>query len=208
MNPYLEEPASLLSLAQDYVLGGVVALREKALSLEATNPEVIMFVVFNTLKSLFLEASGPYTGIHSDQWNHGRCPVCGGQPAVAFMVGEGGRRSLVCHRCEAHWRFRRLTCPFCEYESPGESRYLFIDEPEYRAMTGHVCDQCKCYIKTWRVDDDELGPLHPEVEDLMTPAFDAAMEGENYFRGGPNIFGILMGAASERDISGESRQGK
>lgn len=193
MGPFLENPDSFLGFAEAYMQNGEAGLRERALTMDKANPEVIMFVVFNALKGLFLETALGFAGIQWEQWNHGRCPVCGGEPAVAFLTGEGGKRSLVCHRCETHWRFRRLICPFCDHESPGESSYLFVEEPGYETITGHVCDQCRCYIKTWRVEDDDLGALHPEVEDLKTPAFDAALEAEDYRRGSPNIFGILIG---------------
>jgi FdhE protein len=127
-----------------------------------------------------------------DSWENGHCPVCGGEPAVAYLAGEGGKRFLICHRCETRWRFPRMVCPFCGKESPGESGYLYVEEPLYKGMTGHVCDDCGQYLKTWRVEED-LGDLHPEVEDLKTPAFDAALESEGYSRGGANVFGVLVG---------------
>ena len=189
----LEDSAGLAGLVDAYLSEGDKGLRKKAQSLGAANPEVIMFVVFNALKAVFLSAGRFFDKVNTDQWNHGRCPVCGGEPSVSYMAGEGGKRFLVCHRCETNWRFRRLVCPYCEHEDPGESRYLYVEEPEYNAMTGYICDKCRYYIKTWRVEDEEPGSLHPEVEDLKTPAFDAALKKEGYRRGAPNIFGVLIG---------------
>jgi hypothetical protein len=187
------EPDGLPGLLNVYIDSGDSGLGEKTLSLEKINPEVVLFVIFNTLKGLFLSTGNRFSGLATDRWGHGRCPVCGGEPAVAYMAGEGGKRFLVCHRCETNWRYKRLVCPFCEHESPGESSYLYIEEPRYSTMTGYVCENCRHYIKTWRVEEEELGALHPEVEDLKTPAFDAAMESEGYRRGAPNIFGVLIG---------------
>jgi len=199
MNLALADPSSFLTLAETYVRDGESSLREKMLSSEGANPEVIMFVVFNATKGLFLQAAERFSTVSTRQWDHGRCPVCGGEPSIAYLTGEGGKRFLICHRCETHWRFPRLVCPFCEKESPGESGYLFVEEPGYKTMTGQVCDRCKRYIKTWRVESDDLGALHPEVEDLKTPAFDGALESEGYLRGGANIFGVLM--TSQRVIN-------
>jgi FdhE protein len=178
------------------VRDGETALREIVRSMEKAKPEVVMFVVFNALKGLFLEAAERLGGVNIEQWNQGRCPVCGGEPTVAYMIGEGGKRFLVCHRCETHWRFRRLVCPFCEHESPGESSYLFMEAPEYKVLTGYLCGQCRNYIKTWRVEDEDLGKLHPEVEDLKTPGFDGILEDEDYRRGGPNVFGLWIGTVT------------
>ena len=86
-----------------------------------------------------------------------------------------------------------MSCPYCERESPGGSSYLYIEEPRYRGMTGQVCDECRSYLKTWRIEDEEPGGFHPEVEDLKTPAFDAALEAEGFNRGAANIFGIRVG---------------
>lgn len=188
----LEDPAGLSGMLGAYLTGSDSGLKEKVQSRERINPEAVVFVVFNTLKGIFLSAGQQFAEIRTEDWSRGRCPVCGGEPAVSYMAGEGGKRFLICHRCETSWRFRRLVCPFCEHESPGESSFLYIEEPEYRAMTAYVCKQCGFYIKTWRVEDEDLGALHPEVEDLKTPGFDAAIESEGYKRGAPNIFGVLI----------------
>jgi FdhE protein len=196
----LEEPEGLSSLAEVYLKGGDGMLRAKAKSLDKANPEVVMFLIFNALKGLFLGAGHCSNEVSTDRWNRGKCPVCGGEPAVSYLAGEGGKRFLICHRCERIWRFRRLACPFCEHESPDESRFLYIEEPEYRIMSGYVCDECRSYIKTWRVEDEALGTLHPEVEDLKTPAFDAAMMSEGYRRVAPNIFGVMVGDAVPGEV--------
>ncbi len=200
-----EDPAVLHGLADAYVTDGDSVLREKTLSMDGANPEVVIFVVFNALTGLFLAAGHRFAEARTEPWDHGRCPVCGGEPSVAYLAGEGGKRFLICHRCETRWRFPRMVCPFCEEENPGESCYLFLEEQQYKTMTGQVCDRCKRYIKTWRVESDDLGLFHPEVEDLKTPAFDAAMESEGYRRGGANVFGLLMGLAVREDNpNGES----
>ena len=54
--------------------------------------------------------------ITQDAWHRGHCPVCGGAPSFAVIHAEPGFRTLLCSRCNAEWRFRRMGCPFL----PGE----------------------------------------------------------------------------------------
>lgn len=194
----LEAPEIFHELASVYLKEGEAALREKLVKMDGVNPEVVMFMLFNSLKGAFLGAAHQFVDMDTDKWEHGQCPVCAGEPAVAYTIGEGGKRHLICHRCETTWRFRRLTCPYCGHENPEESGYLFSEDPEYRAMTSNVCGECRSYIKSWRVEGDDLDGVHPEVEDLKTPGFDSAVEVEKYRRGAPNIFGVWIGSTEEK----------
>ena len=194
----LKDPKQFHELAEVYLKDGEPALREKVEDMDGVNQEVVMFILFNSLKGTFLEAASQLLDVDTSKWEHGRCPVCGGEATAAYTMGEGGKRHLICHRCETTWRFRRLTCPYCGHENPEESGYLFSEDPEYKTMTSSVCSECRCYLKTWRVEGDDLDGLHPEVEDLKTPGFDSAVEGEDYHRGAPNIFGVWIGSAEEK----------
>ena len=198
MEKILQDPELLHELATIYLKEGESALREKLGGMDGVNPEVVMFVLFNSLKGFFLGAAARFMEVDTSKWEHGLCPVCGGEPTAAYTMGEGGKRHLICHRCETTWRFRRLTCPYCGHENPEESGYLFSEEPEYKTMTSNVCGECRSYIKSWRVEGDDLDGLHPEVEDLKTPGFDSAVEGEDYHRGAPNIFGVWIGSGEEK----------
>jgi FdhE protein len=115
------------------------------------------------------------------------------------MKGEGGKRYLICFRCEAHWRFRRLVCPYCGKEDPEQTGLIYSDDAGYRNLSANVCSQCRSYIKTWRIEGDELDDLHPQIEDLKTPGFDQALEDEGFSRGGPNIYGVWIGSLGEAD---------
>ncbi len=194
MASLLKDPGAFHELAVTYLKEGEAVLREKLGDMEGVNPEVVMFVLFNSLKGSFLKVAERLVHLDTSKWEQGRCPVCGGEAAAAYTMGEGGKRHLICHRCETHWRYRRLTCPYCGHENPKESGYLFSEEPEYSAMTSNLCGECRSYIKSWRAEGDDLDDLHPEVEDLKTPGFDRAVEEENYRRGAPNIFGVWIGA--------------
>lgn len=198
-----DEPGELVRLAGTFLSEGEEALRKELEQTAGANPEVVMFVLFNALKGLFLGAAAQCEREDLSGWEKGYCPVCGGQPAVAYTLGEGGKRHLICFRCETHWAFRRLTCPYCEHESPKESGYLFSDDPLYRALSASVCGECQAYIKGWRVEGDSLGEVHPEIEDLKTPGFDRAVEEEGFSRGAPNIYGVWIGTAAEEEGRGD-----
>ncbi len=193
------EPARLNDLARTFLTEGEEALRKELLLIEGANPEVVMFVLFNAMKGSFLEAAGRCEGIDTSAWEKGCCPVCGGEPAVGYVMGEGGKRYLICFRCESHWRFKRLTCPYCGHESPKETGFLYSEDADYKTLSAGVCNECQAYIKGWRLEGDELGDMHPEVEDLKTPGFDRAVEEEGFSRGAPNIFGVWIGTVTEEE---------
>jgi hypothetical protein len=195
----VEDQARLVELARIYLDEGEETLRNKLLSIEGVNPEVVMFVLFNALKGAFLHAAAANSALDTSSWEERYCPVCGGDASVSYMVGEGGKRHLICFRCEAHWRFRRLVCPYCGVENPEHSGILYSDNTIYRDLSANVCSECRSYIKGWRIDGDELDDLNPQIEDLKTPGFDRAVEEEGFFRGAPNIFGVWIGALTEED---------
>jgi hypothetical protein len=193
----VEDQTRLADLARIYLGEGEEALRNKLLSIEGVNPEVVMFILFNALKGAFLQAAAAHKALDTSSWDEGYCPVCGGDASVSYMIGEGGKRHLICFRCEAHWRFRRLVCPYCGKEDPEHSGLLYSDDTRYRNLSANVCTECRSYIKGWRVEGDELDDLNPQIEDLKTPGFDRAVEEEGFSRGAPNIYGVWIGALTE-----------
>ena len=195
----ITESDRLWELARTFLGEGEEALRKELLQVEGANPEVVMFVLFNALKSAFLQAAASCEAIDTSVWEKGYCPVCSGEPAVSYMAGEGGRRYLICYKCETHWRFKRLACPYCGEESANDSGYLYSEEPEYRTLSASTCNECQAYIKGWRVESDELGDVHPELEDLKTPGFDRAVEEQGFSRGAPNIYGVWIGAVTDEE---------
>ena len=202
MASLIAEPARLWELARTFLGEGEKALRNELLKIEGANPEVVMFVLFNALKNTFLQAAASCEEIDTSVWEKGYCPVCSGEPAVSYMMGEGGRRYLICYKCQTHWRFKRLACPYCGDESANESGYLYSEDPEYRTLSASTCNECQAYIKGWRVEGEDLDEVHPELEDLKTPAFDRAVEEQGFSRGAPNIYGVWIGTVTDED--GES----
>lgn len=103
-----------------------------------------------------------------ESWGRGVCPVCGGLPDLAALVGDPASRSLVCSRCSTPWPYPRVGCPFCGdvdaqvyYESEGATHRLYC------------CPRCRRYLKA--VDTRPAGgTLDPWAERLLTIDVDLA----------------------------------
>ncbi|MFC1582112.1 formate dehydrogenase accessory protein FdhE [Planctomycetota bacterium] len=125
--------------------------------------------------------------IDESTWMRGRCPVCGGEPLMAKLTGEGGQRYLQCGLCRTEWLYKRMECPFCGNDDQDTLRYFFGEEDKRRMV--EVCEKCKGYIKTVDVRDMYRHvPLL--VEDALTLPLDMAARQEGYGRGGSELFGL------------------
>jgi FdhE protein len=92
-------------------------------------------------------------------WRRGYCPVCGGNPDMAFLEKEYGARWLICSRCDFQWLFQRLACHCCGNREQ-ESLSFFIDDTEQYRL--YVCEKCKSYLKAIdlrKTENDVLLPL-------------------------------------------------
>ncbi|NOY87294.1 MAG: formate dehydrogenase accessory protein FdhE [Deltaproteobacteria bacterium] len=186
----LEGKGLFRKMVENYLVDGEDRLRERGVIPQSLNSEVALFTVFNVLKGTFKDISRAFGNVDTSDWEHGFCPVCGGGPAVATLEGEGGKRHLICHRCETKWRFGRILCPFCGNSDHEKLGFFTLEDGDSRLRVD-FCNSCRGYIKTWETGEDDNG--HPEVEDLKTPGYDLAAEGEGYRRGAPNIFGVWVG---------------
>ncbi|MBW2602539.1 MAG: formate dehydrogenase accessory protein FdhE [Deltaproteobacteria bacterium] len=98
-------------------------------------------------------------------WGKGYCPICGSQPSLSILRGEGGKRSFVCSFCANEWETIRIYCPFCENKDQKSLNYFFSEEEKDCRVD--VCDKCKKYIKT--IDVRKLQrPMYPVVEQIAT----------------------------------------
>ena len=114
---------------------------------------LLAFVMHNALHP-FLRAQAESLGrfVDASSWYRGYCPICGGEPDMAALEKSGGRRRLLCSRCDAEWAYRRLGCPFCGNDEPKELAFFPSDDKVYRLA---VCERCRRYLKT--VDLRETG---------------------------------------------------
>ena len=84
-----------------------------------------------------------------ERWLRNYCPMSGGRPTMAQLVGcdPGRLRLLVCGCCMSRWRYRRTGCPFCEPEDDHRLSVLSI-EGEH-ALRIEYCQSCGGYLKTY-----------------------------------------------------------
>ncbi|MGB9887173.1 MAG: formate dehydrogenase accessory protein FdhE, partial [Moorellales bacterium] len=78
------------------------------------------------------------------EWQRGYCPVCGGNPSMGLLDGDG-RYHLYCGLCEAQWPSTGV-CPFC-----GQDGWERVPVPEAdgeEACALYACRRCRGYLKT------------------------------------------------------------
>jgi formate dehydrogenase maturation protein FdhE len=138
---------------------------------------LLTFVIHSALRP-FLRAYADTLGrfVDAGAWYRGYCPICGGEPDMAALEKSGGRRSLLCSRCDAEWSYRRLGCPFCSNDDPKDLAFFPSDDKVYRLA---VCERCHRYIKT--VDLRETPTKRPlAAERVLTAGMDVAAESTGY----------------------------
>jgi len=164
------------ALAADYLRKGHLPAVDRHI-----DPGLLTFV-FSTSLRPFLRARAedlaPF--VDDSAWYRRHCPICGGQPDMAALEKDSGRRRLLCSRCDNEWTFRRLGCAFCANEDPAKLAYYPTDDDVYRLT---VCEQCRRYLKT--IDLREAaGERYLAAERILTVSLDAAAEEAGY-RSGP-----------------------
>lgn len=155
----------------------------RELLLEVTNSEVeekdefAQFLVGNVLKPfLEKEREALLPLVDQELWIRRYCPVCGGKPDFSLLEDDVGIRSLICGRCNARWKYKRLECPFCGTEDTSKLAYYPSEDKAYRL---YVCDNCKYYLKAidLRV---KLGEPDMRLERLVTLDLDIAAQEAGY----------------------------
>jgi FdhE protein len=117
--------------------------------------------------------------VNMEQWRRGYCPICGGNPDLAFLDKERGGRWLVCSRCDAEWPFQRLQCPFCGTQNQDNLAYFTNDKGVYRLQ---VCERCRSYLKTIDLRQTAHEVLLP-LERYLTLDIDAQAHQDGYHPG-------------------------
>ena len=157
------ERERLGALAVEYLREGRIGEGEEA--------DLLAFI-FDTAMRPFLRARAePLAPLVGDEaWYRGYCPVCGGEPDFAALDRQGGRRRLLCSRCDSTWTFLRVGCPFCGNQDPRQLGHYPSDDGAYRT---NVCESCRRYIKT--IDLREAaGERILEAERVLTVGMDLA----------------------------------
>ena len=143
----------------------------------SVDPALLAFVLHSALQPfLRAEAKALTRFVETSTWYRGSCPICGGEPDMAALERSGGRRRLLCSRCDAEWTYRRLGCPFCGNDEPKELAFFPSDDKVYRLA---VCERCHRYIKT--IDLRETPTERPlAAERALTAGMDVAAQTTGY----------------------------
>ena len=165
----------------------VETMERWAEDLEISLPVVQTLTKLSIQPSLLVTVASLAKANDLDGWRHGYCPLCGGLPAIAALIGEEGKRVGLCSFCGHLWNLFRLSCPFCGTDKQENLRYFFAEGDNlYRVQ---VCEQCKGYLKV--LDTRKGGdPKALAVDDVVTAHLDLLAEKEGYQRKAPRLWGI------------------
>jgi FdhE protein len=146
-------------------------------------PNALAFFLYHSLRPSLCNGAVQLAA-HLDpspSGEQGYCPVCGSQPAIAWLEGEG-QRYLFCSFCWHKWPLNRARCPFCRSRNQEGLLYLYSEEEkEYRV---DACQSCRTYIKT--VDTRFLGrPVYPSLEQVASLHLDLKAVEAGYQPGVP-----------------------
>jgi hypothetical protein len=115
---------------------------------------------------------------HADGWRRGHCPVCGGQPELG-AIATSGERHLICGRCQAHWPFPAVACPFCDETSRDRLTSFATPDGIYRVT---ACQTCHRYVKA--LDSRHAGrPALPALDSVATLPLDAVVMQKGFSNG-------------------------
>jgi len=164
------------ALAVEYLREGRIREGEEA-GLDGN----LLALIFNNALRPFLRAQAQALApwVDDGMWYRARCPICGGEPDLAALERESGRRRLLCSRCDSEWTFQRIGCPFCGNEDPRQLAYYPSDDQTYRLS---VCEQCRRYLKTIDLRQVAGERLLP-AERILTVGMDVAALDAGYGQG-------------------------
>ena len=111
-------------------------------------------------------------------WRRGTCPVCAGEPDLAFIT-TGAERLLVCSRCQTRWPTDPIACPFCSERDRQRITSFATPDGTYRVM---ACQTCRRYLKT--LDGRKAGrQVIPALDAIATLPLDAVVMQRGFSNG-------------------------
>jgi FdhE protein len=109
-------------------------------------------------------------------WTKGYCPVCASMPMLS-VIREEGQQWLQCSQCRHEWIFPRMTCPYCNHQSPDATEYFYVEgETNEKAL---VCGKCKRYLVTVN-QAGALNRSHPAVIAMSLTHLDLILQEKGY----------------------------
>jgi len=138
---------------------------------------VELFIEESLRPALEIVSSAYGDTIRKIGWQEGYCPICGREPKIGEIRGEGENRFLFCNQCGFDWQFELIKCPFCGNEEQQTLAYFTIEGDEHYRVD--VCNKCKRYVKM--VDFRQTGKkVDLDVEDIATLHLDMLANDEGY----------------------------
>ncbi len=136
---------------------------------EQQEKDLLTFVLVHTWRPFLLRWGTALAAlVDNGHWGRARCPLCGGQPDIAYLGKKSGERHLLCARCDTDWQFQRLGCTFCNNLDKASYGYYPGENNAYRL---YVCNQCQRYLKTLDMRD-VMGERLLMVERVATIGMD------------------------------------
>lgn len=111
--------------------------------------EMVQTLVGFTVSAALMEtgrALAPLLAADGEAWGQPACPICGGPPLLAEVVGGEAARLLRCAACGAGWPFAAARCVHCDNTDATLFHHLPDDRPD-AANRLELCDQCHGYLK-------------------------------------------------------------
>ncbi len=142
-----EDRAAWVTAMSQYFRDGEVSAQSQE------EKDILTFLLMHTWRPFlrgWATALAPL--VDSSVWKQSRCPICGGQPDLAYLGQEAGERHLVCARCDTEYQYQRLGCPFCGNQDASTYGYYPDEEGVYRL---YACGNCKRYLKV--LDERQAG---------------------------------------------------
>ncbi len=135
------------------------------------------FILVEALKPVYEKYREMYEPLFDGSgWLRPYCYICGGDPEMAVIEGESGKKSLYCGLCDASWQYLRLKCPFCGNED--QTRLVSVSVDGDTSYSVEACTVCNRYLKV--VDGRARGRLFLEVEALLSSHLDGVATQEGF----------------------------
>jgi FdhE protein len=150
---------------------------EKGGEEDASFDLVELFIEESLRPALEIVAASYGDTVRKIGWKEGYCPICGREPKIGEIRGEGETRFLFCNQCGFEWQFELIKCPFCGNEEQQTLAYFTIEGDEHYRVD--VCNKCKRYVKM--VDFRHTNrKVDLDVEDIATLHLDMLANDEGY----------------------------
>ncbi len=131
--------------------------------------EMVQTLVGFTVSAALLEtgrALEPLLATVGATWAQPTCPICGGPPLLAELVGSEETRLLRCAACGVGWHGEPDRCVHCGFADEGALHTLPEGHPD-AANRLELCDNCHSYLKIAAV----TAPTPAELLTIVDTAF-------------------------------------